>query len=117
MQHAPVLPYSLEWWHIILSIGTLAIGLGLKAFAGGFRAWADKLESFKNSIEARMEHMEKEFANRMATMESKFTQHESRVHNLTIHVERRVTWLEASLYRDGRLPSPPTLTNHSDPTE
>jgi signal transduction histidine kinase len=100
MAESNLLPGSLEWWHIILSILLLVITLALRAvkvFGDSFARWADKLDAFQASINARLTAMEQDFAMRMTDMQVKFQLNEDRVHNLTLRVERRVTRLEERL--------------------
>lgn len=92
-----MLPGTLEWWHVIVSILGIVLTFSMRAFGNAFKQWADKLEAFQATINSRLGHMEQEFATRMTHMESKFNNHEERVHKLTLHVERRVTWIEARL--------------------
>lgn len=107
MSEAGVLPWSIEWWHLIISITVIVGGLILKAllsairaFATGFAAWAEKLDELRKAMDDRLSHMERDFAVRMSGMEAKFIHHQGEVHNLTIRVERRVTWLEAHMHRE-----------------
>lgn len=107
MTEAGVLPWSLEWWHLVITLTLLVGGVvvkatlsAIRAFATGFSNWAEKLDQLRQSMDDRLAHMEKDFAVRMSGMESKFVQHQGEVHNLTIRVERRVTWLEAHMHRE-----------------
>lgn len=107
MSEAGVLPWSLEWWHLVASLIVLLGGVILKAtlsairaFATGFAAWAEKLDELRKTMDERLSHMEKDFAIRMSGMESKFVHHQGEVHQLTLRVERRVTWLEAHMHRE-----------------
>lgn len=90
-------PGTLEWWHIIVSISASIVGLGLVIFGKGFTAWSNKLSEMSERFDNRLSHMEKTFNERQDDLEKKMVLHESRIHDLHIQVERRVTFIEASL--------------------
>lgn len=99
-----LLPGSLQWWHLLLTMAAIVLTFGMKAFSGAFREWAEKLDVFQHAINNRLTHMEHDLVSRMSSMEKKLDRHEERVHDLTIRVERRVTWIEAKI---GAMPIAP----------
>ena len=90
-------PGTLEWWHIIVSISASIVGLGLVIFGKGFTSWSNRLNEMSERFDRRRTHMEKTFNDRQDELEKKMLTHENRIHDLHIQVERRVTFIEASL--------------------
>lgn len=94
---ASILPGSLEWWHVLFSIVGIAFTVAVKSFGVAFKHWGDKLDDFQDGVNKRLEHMESNVANRISALENKFNTNEEKWHRLTLHVERRVTWIEARM--------------------
>lgn len=92
-----MLPGSLEWWHIVLGIAATIIGLGLSIFGRGFTAWSNRLSEMSDRFDRRLSNMEDASEKRWAAVEHKMEQHNSRIHDLHIQVERRVTFIEAKV--------------------
>lgn len=93
----------MELWQVVAAIiGLLVTATGisftvaLKSFGGAFRHWGDKFDSFQRGVNKRLDHIEATVATRLSAMESKFDRSDEKYHRLTLHVERRVTWLEAT---------------------
>lgn len=95
---------AFEWWYVALAIVGVALPFGYKIHHDVRTETRDsmeqlslKLDGFQESISARLNRMDGDFALRMTDLQAKFQHNEDRVHTLTLQVERRVTRLEARL--------------------
>jgi len=92
-----LLPGSLQWWHIVVSIFAVIFTIATNSFGKAFRQWADKLDNFTVLVNSRLDKMENEVANRLMHLEERYAQNEKRYHELAVQWERRVTWVEARM--------------------
>ena len=92
-----MLPGSLEWWHVVVGIASTVIGLGLAVFGRGFAAWSTRLNEMSDRFDRRLSNMEEASEKRWGDVERKMELHNSRIHDLHIQVERRVTYIEAKI--------------------
>jgi len=88
---------QLEAWHIVISISSALVGIGLTVFGKGFTAWSGRLDNFAERVDRRLGEMDDSSKRRWLEVEKKMTAHEDRLHALHVQVEKRVTFLEAKL--------------------
>ena len=95
---------DIETWQVLLGVLGLLVSatsvvftLALKYFGTAFKHWGNKFDSFQLGVNKRLDHMETNFATRLKGIEEKYNHNERKYHALTLHVERRVTWIEATL--------------------
>jgi len=44
---------QLEAWHIVISISSALVGIGLTVFGKGFSAWSGRLDNFSHRVDKR----------------------------------------------------------------
>lgn len=94
-----ILPGTLQWWHIIVSIFALVFTMTTSSFSKAFARWADKLEHMSTSLNARLDKMENDAKYRLDRLDASFAETERKLHILIVEWERRITWIEAMMER------------------
>jgi hypothetical protein len=83
--------HGIEVWHLVLGV----VGIGLSVLGWGFAAWSRRLNDMSERLDKRLTNIESASDRRWAEIERKMDRHETRIHDLHVQVERRVTMLEA----------------------
>jgi hypothetical protein len=79
-----MLPGTLEWWHVVVSLCSGVLALGFTIFGRGFKSWSDRLAELSDRLDRRL-----------TDIEDRMRHHEKGMTELHVSVERRVSWLEA----------------------
>jgi hypothetical protein len=87
--------HELEGWKIALGVVGLCVSVALTFVGWGLTAWSKRLDTMADRIDKRLSHMEEAGERRWSDIERKMDRHETRIHDLHVQVERRVTMLEA----------------------
>jgi hypothetical protein len=80
---------------VLVSATSVAFTIALKYFGGAFKHWGDKFDSFQIGVNKRLDHMEQTFSTRLKSQEEHARAIQDKYHDLTLRLERRMTWLEA----------------------
>jgi hypothetical protein len=87
--------HDLESWKIAIGVVGLGISVALTVVGWGLASWSKRLEGMGEKIDSRLCRMEEAGERRWTDIERKMDRHETRIHDLHVQVERRVTMLEA----------------------
>jgi hypothetical protein len=87
--------HDLESWKIAIGVIGVGISVALTVVGWGLASWSKRLSEMGNQIDSRLSRMEEAGDRRWGDIERKMDRHETRIHDLHVQVERRVTMLEA----------------------
>ena len=87
--------HDLESWKLALGVIGVGISIALTVVGWGLASWSKRLSAMGDQIDRRLSRMEEVAERRWAEIEHKMDRHETRIHDLHVQVERRVTMLEA----------------------
>jgi len=88
---------QLEAWHIVISISSALVGIGLTVFGKGFSAWSGRLDNFSHRVDKRLDEMHHASESRWQEVKREMKEHEDKIHSLHVDTVRKVSYLEAKL--------------------